>query len=102
MSGVELIAKEREEQIEVHGCSIEYDCANNFEGQLVYAAHVLLEGNDEERLGYEVPVGWGEVLWDKMLRKNYRDRLVMAGALIAAELDRRLKILILEKHEKLS
>ena len=35
----------------------------------------------------EPPHGWNPVFWKKMIDKDYKDRLVIAGALIAAEID---------------
>lgn len=34
------------------------------------------------------PTGWDKSIWAKMCSKSYKERLIMAGALIAAELDR--------------
>ena len=33
-------------------------------------------------------MNWDEDLWQKMCNKSYKDRLIIAGALIAAEIDR--------------
>ncbi len=34
------------------------------------------------------PEGWNKELHNKMMNKPYKDRLIIAGALIAAEIDR--------------
>jgi len=34
------------------------------------------------------PKGWDHKIWEKMCHKNYKKRLIIAGALIAAEIDR--------------
>lgn len=41
-SGIELIAKERQEQIEKHGRTIEHDVENNDNEQLAMGAEMLL------------------------------------------------------------
>ena len=104
-TGIELIADERQEQIEKHGRSIEDDVLYNdgkyvIEGkdfeepQLPNAAGLLLLTDHEDILrpqlleGYFIPYGWNKEIWLKMLNKPYKDRLIIAGALIAAELDR--------------
>jgi len=84
-AGVELIAKERKEQIEKHGETIEHDVQFNTHRQLRTAAINLLC----DIPGYaSQPFGWSEVIWNKMANKSYEQRLVIAGALIAAEIDR--------------
>ena len=45
--GVELIAKERREQIEKHGRTLEKDRKINSEGQLCWAAALLMRTDDE-------------------------------------------------------
>jgi hypothetical protein len=91
-TGVELIAAERQEQIEKHGISVEYDVATNTEFQLSAAASVLIMDVSDEMSKEEVssgrPDGWGRKDWEKMTSKDYKSRLIIAGALIAAEIDR--------------
>ena len=36
----------------------------------------------------QTPNGWDQEIWEKMIRKPHQERLIIAGALIAAELDR--------------
>lgn len=94
MTGIELIAKERTEQIEKHGRSIEDDAKWNDRNELSIAAsmlvvdypHVCLEIEDVEE--NHCPDGWDRSIWSKMVRKPYKERLIIAGALIAAEIDR--------------
>lgn len=95
MNGVELIAKEREEQLSKHGRTVELDKEQNTEYQLTDAAAALsmavpegLQGAYLQSQGEHPPVGWDSEIWNKMIRKDYRDRLIIAGALIAAEIDR--------------
>jgi hypothetical protein len=89
-SGIELIAQERQEQIEKHGRTVELDVANNRGRQLSEAAAVLateLFQNNRRRLAM-MPDNWDEELSFKMCRKGRVERLAIAGALIAAEIDR--------------
>lgn len=93
--GIELIAQEREEQITKHGRTVQNDVKYNNEYQLIDAANTLSMNIPEDilqsYLGYHEsypPTGWKSDLWSKMLRKPYKERLVIAGALIAAEIDR--------------
>lgn len=82
-TGIELIAIERQEQIEKHGRSVERDVSENRHEQLVHGAIKLLGVGKFSR-----PLNWDENLWNKMERKSNKERLIIAGALIAAELDR--------------
>lgn len=84
-SGIELIADERREQIIKHGRSVARDLEANSEyNQLVKAAIALLKNPSFE----DRPVKWSSKIWDKMRHKNKYERLIIAGALIAAEIDR--------------
>ncbi len=91
-SGIELIAQERSEQIEKHGKSIQHDKDTNFENQLIDGAIGLLEKDfmraEEQDVADAMPDGWDPDLWFKMFNKSYKERLIIAGALIAAEIDR--------------
>ena len=88
MTGIELIAKERQEQIEKHGRTVEHDDLYNYNGQLAWAAAHLLAKDFSEQLDDCCPDGWSQEIWDKMMGKSKVERLAIAGALIAAELDR--------------
>jgi len=86
-TGIELISEERHEQIKKHGRTINTDIAENADGQLATAAEILIaheEGSEPKKY----PVGWDNGITRKMLSKTYKDRLIIAGALIAAEIDR--------------
>lgn len=97
-TGIELIAQERKEQIEKHGIAIMEDVQNNDYGQLLVAAHWILPTNDinyeecnpffEEELMKQIPDDWNEGVWAHMVSKTRKERMIIAGALIAAELDR--------------
>ena len=83
MTGVELIAQERLEQKVKHGRSVKFDAEQNGNLELAEAAVALITQNVSV-----MPEDWDQTICNYMLRKSYKDRLVIAGALIAAELDR--------------
>lgn len=101
-SGIELIAEERQEQLTKHKRTIESDVALNNNGQLIDAATQLI--NIDKRadpmakalsrlggskvIGFTPPINWNVEIFSKMIGKPYKERLIVAGALIAAELDR--------------
>ena len=92
-TGIELITIERQEQIEKHGRTIEKDVLENTTEELSFGA-ALLCCPDPTAMGFDPASGegrpekWDKPIWIKMMSKPYKDRLVIAGALIAAELDR--------------
>ena len=84
-SGIELIAQERAEQISKHGRTIEQDVAENQLSQLVDGAIGLLKTKRSQR---DMPSYWSVEIWQKMINKSELERLIISGALIAAEIDR--------------
>jgi hypothetical protein len=115
-TGIELIIKERERQINEEGWTPEHDAEHTNGGLALaaacYASPVLLYEKHEYAKGvsFEDPWPWSPV-WDKRpgdgntLRENspmYVNRderlkqLAKAGALIAAEIDR----IVLAKEQK--
>ena len=89
-TGIELIAQERAEQIEKHGKSIEKDVEINKIGQLAAAAAVLSHpdlSSPRKRFG-GMPASWDDSICLRMCSKAKIERLIIAGALIAAEIDR--------------
>lgn len=80
-TGVELIAEERQEQIVKHNRTIAHDRENNPNYELMQGAKFCLTGT-----GY--PEKWNPGYETKILMKPLKERLVCAGALIAAEIDR--------------
>lgn len=84
-TGIELIAQERREQIEKHGRTIRDDVKFNNKMQLRSAAHRLVEIDPSPHI---VPHDWDQAIWERMCRKPMKERLIIAGALIAAEIDR--------------
>jgi hypothetical protein len=85
--GIDLITQERNEQIIKHGRSQENDVLTNSHYQLATAAVILA---DPFRLPTmdDVPDGWDLKIWAKMIDKTYEERVIIAGALLAAEIDR--------------
>lgn len=95
MTGAELIAKERQEQIEKHNYTLENDLKYNKQELIAIAKYFLTDHDDAENENYEEYLfkdedgpKLGPKLFMKYWGKNYKDRLVIAGALIAAEIDR--------------
>lgn len=91
-SSLDLIAKERYEQIHKHGRTLESDRKINANGELCWAASMLLYTPDQESsmelLGGTALANWDQDILKRMNAKPYRERLIIAGALIAAEIDR--------------
>ena len=92
-SGIDLIAQERQEQISKHGRTVERDVKENWQNELSFAA-ALLSCPNPTLMGYDPnmeggrPEKWDKKLWHKMMSKPYKQRLIIAGALLAAEIDR--------------
>lgn len=88
-TGIELIAQERQEQIEKHGRTVERDDRENSNQELALGAEMLLAAEHEEGIDpASYPDGWDPDICAHMLSKPYKERLIIAGALIAAEIDR--------------
>jgi hypothetical protein len=87
-TGIELIAQERKEQIEKHGRTLESDAKINIGYTLSVAARSLIKSNPFNPVNGQRPLRWNEATWDRMIKKSYKERLIIAGALIAAEIDR--------------
>lgn len=88
-TGIELIAEERQEQIKKHGWNKKHDAAH-VHGELCKVAAILaVVGTDAKVVS---PDEWesGENIWglEEKLKNNPIHRLKVAGALIAAEIDR--------------
>ena len=89
-TGIELIAEERQRQIEVEGWTAEHDDLHDM-GELVAAAMCYLTHPDDraEEFGDDPPIWWPwELMWWKPEPLNRIRELQKAGALIAAEIDR--------------
>lgn len=87
--GVELIAEERQEQIEKHGFSVGDDNEHYEADELIDAALYAITGDIDH-----YPKTWGSWWRHKMVAKTNStphskiERLKIAGALLAAEIDR--------------
>jgi hypothetical protein len=86
-TGIELIAEERAEQVTKHHINTGMDVLHNSKEQLRMGAMALLEDTEIKSTG-SFPMSWDEDLCMKMIVKPYKERLIIAGALIAAEIDR--------------
>jgi len=86
-TGIELITEERcNNQIEKHGFTLEHDKQNNTHGELIDAAIFLLSGDCDS-----FPIAWDKKWWDNFSYYVESDSIkafTVAGALIAAEIDR--------------
>ena len=85
MTAIELISKERDEQIHKHGYTVKYDLKNNTKYELILHAIYLLAPSHWTIPGLKIDAR----LKSKYQCKSTKEKLVVAGALIAAEIDRR-------------
>lgn len=87
MTGIELIAKERQEQIEKHGWTLEHDREHSSGQMAKLAATLSVYHTDAVVLesGDSIPDDWN--LIKKVIGDSVK-ALTIAGALIAAEIDR--------------
>lgn len=87
--GTQLIADERQKQIDKHGFTAEHH-VNHPEwyvnDQLKKAARSLLL--HPLSIFVETPENWDEAWFKNLINRPEKERLVIAGALIVAELDR--------------
>jgi hypothetical protein len=86
MTGIELIAIERKEQIEKHGWDLTRD-EDYKSGELVQAAIFCLNPTNSVLWPWH-DNGIGTHFYHKILGKTDQQRIVIAGAFCAAELDR--------------
>lgn len=92
-----LIARERAEQVHLHGHTVETDMENNTEEQLAKGAIALLSKDLQPDLSAEeveklAPEGWDVEKWVKMYNKPRKERTVIACALMAAQIDVMLRL----------
>ena len=85
LTGIQLIANERDKQIVEHSYTAENDVIKNKFHQLTYAAMSILKS---DRAQLDPPIFWSANLWKKMIAKSEKERLIISASLIAAELDR--------------
>lgn len=81
MTGVAMIAAERQRQLTDLQRSIEKDLRESPNGELVFAAGSVLFGD------ILAPIGW-ELVVDRAKGLSKIEKLAVAGSLIAAEIDR--------------
>ena len=85
--GIELIAEERQRQLDEEGWTPEGD-AKHKDGELIRAA-LCYADSCNPFAKYVGPNTWPwDSVWDKRHQHSTKRRLVIAGALIAAEIDR--------------
>lgn len=104
-TGIELIAEERQYQIDKYGFTGEHHLEHSeWYGnlQLQEAAHSLLadELYEQAETYDQIPQNWNPEWWERLCRKPRKERLIIAAALIAAELDRIKKSEELENPQK--
>jgi hypothetical protein len=92
MSGIELIAAERERQVSQEGCTPEHDDLHKDDELAVAAAIYAAPGyerSNKPRIRGAIMEFWPwDISWFKPNRNDRVRELVKAGALIAAEIDR--------------
>lgn len=88
MNGILLSVKERHEQINKHGYTLERDRVNKYykNGELLQAALFFLTGDEKY-----YPKSWDQKYKSKRKQKNEVQRIVVAIALLMAEVDRLTK-----------
>jgi len=92
MTGIELIAAERKRQIEEEGYTAEHDDRwKNGELAMAGACYAMLSNWNNEKMIFEQFWPFNENYW-KPSPKNHLQELKKAGALIAAEIDRLLRL----------
>lgn len=94
-TGIELITEERQKQIDKHGFTAEHHALNTekwYNKQQLLSAAIRLVDYEEDGVTsiYKklVPENWDKGWWERLCEKPVKERLIIAGALIAAELDR--------------
>ena len=88
-TGIQLIAQERKEQIEKHNWSLDHDDEHD-SGELAVIAATLAVAHTDACVVDPLERGTGDNCWglEEKLKDDNIHRLKVAGALIAAELDR--------------
>jgi hypothetical protein len=84
-TGIELIATERQEQIEKHSRDINSDVLGNSHLEIRDAVMELITDYPAIEM---FPYSWQGKIMIHAIQKSYKERLIIAGALIAAEIDR--------------
>ncbi len=88
-TGIELIAEERQHQIQ-KGYDLAHDKEHNGRELSMVASTIISPDQESAPWIGSFPADWEEDAAWKLVNKPYKERLIIAGALIAAELDRLL------------
>ena len=91
ITGIGLIANERQEHFTKHQQTIKDDARVNNEAQLLDAAKKILSSDEVP------PKNWDKVRWAYMITKPLNERIVIAASFLAAELDRLIYLSIRNK-----
>ncbi len=94
-TGIDIITKERKEQLGKHDRQIAADVNLNNSGELRKAAIALITSHGEGDIS-EMPLHWNDAICRHMMSKSYKDRLGLAGSFMAAEIDR---LIFIEEHK---
>lgn len=87
-TGIELIADERQKQLVKYPVVRDMKYNSTFDRPLTKAASALTIEHGFLATQFMKPDNWDEQQWLEMMAKPYKERLIIAGALIAAEIDR--------------
>lgn len=87
MNGVDLISRERQEQVSKHGYDDDHD-DDHTDGEIVCAATLIALVGVQRSSTWP----WEPETLDRIKAKPRIERLAIAGALIAAEIDRELRL----------
>lgn len=91
MTGAQLITDERREQILLHKKTVKHDVAANTKNELELAAMRLIMQVASKSVHLPSwPEHWDKSFCDKMDAKTDFEKIQIAGALLAASLDRRM------------
>jgi hypothetical protein len=92
-SGIEQIQAERQRQIDKYGFTGEHHAQHPEwydKGQLIEAARTLTM---PKILSVFVPINWDAEWFERLCKKPFQERIVVAAALLASELDRQNNLL---------
>jgi hypothetical protein len=87
-SGIEQIQAERQKQIDKYGFTGEHHAQHPEwydKGQLIEAARTLTM---PKILSVFVPINWDAEWFERLCQRPFQERIVIAAALLASELDR--------------
>lgn len=85
-SGIDKISEERLRHIKESGYGVVEDLRKYKNFELAHIASILTINNAEIKFIRKPPY-MDHIDWDKLLAKSYEERLITAGALIAAQID---------------